>query len=1150
MDKNENSKQQKIAVEKPCGIRSVQVSSREKVNYLGERDYRTVFADSELEILYIDLELINKRYEEEDWEAEVCLRLCRIEAQQMVCLLEKTGHLTVGREDSLIRLGETVSLEELPGGNWEAGRFCILAEVNGCPGRSEEFQVMQGSQLPSDYFKILQVGTDRNCDETEQEGRARPHSFRTLDKKGLKDIRFFLLAQNLLPQEWTYEFIVRVLTDDGTTQVVRAVKSSHYIKDQGGNTFICFAVDLCEQAEGFWMEGVYTVVVSAFGQSLLTLEVSVGSEDIPYSFEQEVKESSRHLFAHSGRTVVKGSQEKDVLLNRLYHLVGLRKVKEEVTQICEYAEFIRLRQENGFGDRFPFMHLIFTGHPGTGKNTVAEIVGGLLAGLGMLTDGKVHRYKRNDLVRDGVAAEEQLVRQALTASAGGVLLIDCVGELFNPANPDDRGILALGVLANILMRETPEVLVILTDETEEVDEMLAVFPDLKKIFSRQLYFEDYTPEELMDITRDKLEKLQYRFTPDAEEKFKKLLETACLSKKMDFTNGHFLDEQIEAATLRMSKRLMGNHAVHYDRAALMLITEADIILTPEPDPETSFEKLEMMVGLGDVKRDLLHHLNYVYFILERQKNGFADKMPPLNMIFCGNPGTGKLTVAKMIGEIYHATGVLSKPEVTVQNARNLTPDSGLTPQQGAAFLVESALGGILYLEEADFLLTTEFGIALSEGIFSALSTEECEDLVVILAGYTDRMEQMLKLNPALQNYFPYTFQFKDYTPEELLRIAENKLAERKYILHPKAKIAFSELIRKAYEKRDKRFGNALLIEKMVETAVRNLSERTMQIRGKRDLTRKEMSTLREADIPADIFDIPRLEGKAFDEEEITEALKELTHMVGQEKLKSQIYDFVELARHYNREGVKLATKISLQWCFTGNSAMGKSTVARVIGRLYKAMGIIDKGQVVEFNAEKLIGMMEEEAQRSIGEALIRSNGGIFLFEEDSPKLSEAPAGFRERVKAILMSQIAERPGAYIVIYAEPRHAVPALNGDAEHLSELVNVLEFEDYTREELMIILKRRLAKENMKLTATARQYMVAFIGALVATEERSHASSRLMRIVGDLMVRNCLQRIARTRRTVKAGEVISVQKQDVAVFTDQFITGLMNERRRIGFV
>lgn len=380
-------------------------------------------------------------------------------------------------------------------------------------------------------------------------------------------------------------------------------------------------------------------------------------------------------------------------------------------------------------------------------------------------------------------------------------------------------------------------------------------------------------------------------------------------------------------------------------------------------------------------------------------------------------------------------------------------------------------------------------------------------------------------------------------------IAENKLKEKNYVFHPKAKEIFGELVRKAYENRDKNFGNVLLVEKIVERSIRNMSERTMKIRQERELTRQEITTIRKEDIPVHIFELPKYDQDIFDEAEIQRALEELGQIVGQAGIKKQICDFVELARHYSREGAKLSSRMSLQWCFTGNSAMGKGTVARIIARLYKAMGIISSEKVLDFKVERMIGMMEEEAQRSIGEALAKSNSGILLFDEDSPKLSDA-GGFRERIRVILMNQMAERPGAHIIIYAEPRNRVAGLNGDAEHVSELVNVLTFEDYSKEELMVILRRRLGKENMKLTTTARQHMAGFIGALVATEERSHASSRLMRIVGDMIVRNCLQRIAKGEIKSKTTGEISVQKQDVAMFTEQFVISIMKERKRIGFV
>lgn len=843
------------------------------------------------------------------------------------------------------------------------------------------------------------------------------------------------------------------------------------------------------------------------------------------------------------------TKKKDEIMDRLYRMEGLRKVKEEITRMVEYTEFVRLRQEYGFGDRFPSMHLIFTGRPGMGSHTVAGLLGELHAAAGLLGEGKVYRCKRNDLVQDGAAVEEQLARHALQQSAGGILLIERAGELFVPENREDRGVVALSVLYTLLMREQPNVMVILADEEEEINAMLEAMPDLRKVFSKQLCFEDYTPEEMLAITRRKLEKLDYRFTPEAEEKFHKHLQAACLANEVDFTNERYLDELLEEAARQMAKRLMAQQKGRYKKEELMLIEAEDLPSPESGDPRKALEKLKAMTGLDKLKKDIGQHLNYIYFIRERQKRGFSDVMPPLNMIFSGNPGTGKTTVARMLGEIYHASGILERPDVWVQDGRNLLAENGMPPEQIAATLLNSAAGGILYIHQADLLPQTEFGVAVFGELLTNIPTEESGETLVVLGGYPDRITRLLETNPALTQYFPHLFTFEDYTPEELMSIAEEKVKEKNYTFHPKAAETFAALLRKAYDNRNGHFGNVLLVEKILELVIRHMSDRTMRIRRKRELTRQELTTIRREDIPTEIFDLPKFERDGFDEQEIHDVLEELNRLVGQPRIKQQITDFVELARHYSREKTDLDSKMSLHWCLTGNSGMGKRTIAGIIARLYRAMGITPHGRVTEFKVERLLGLTEEEARQALGELLKEAEGGVLLFDEDSPKLNEA-AGFRERVHVLLQSQLTEHPGQPYLVYAEPRDYVESLNGGAEQVTEVVNVLVFEDYTHEELMTILKRLLEKENMKLTATARQYMNGFIASLLSTEERSHASSRLIRIVVDMMVRNCLQRVAKTGDKANAVQVISVQKQDVAMFTEPFVSGIMKERKRIGFV
>ena len=302
------------------------------------------------------------------------------------------------------------------------------------------------------------------------------------------------------------------------------------------------------------------------------------------------------------------------------------------------------------------------------------------------------------------------------------------------------------------------------------------------------------------------------------------------------------------------------------------------------------------------------------------------------------------------------------------------------------------------------------------------------------------------------------------------------------------------------------------------------------------------------DIPTATSELPNSYKDTFDEKEIASALKDLDHMVGQTKLKKQIHDFVDLARHYNQQGTKLNTRVSLQWCFTGNSGMGKGTVARIIARIYKAMGIIDKSEVTSFKVERLLGLTEEDAIQSIGMALLQSKGGLFFFDEDSSSLNEV-SGFRDRVRAILVNQLATQPGAYNVIYAKQDPPRQIINDEVEKVSDMINVLVFEDYTADQLMEILNRDLATDNTRMTRTAQQHMEQFISYIVANKKRSHASARLIKLVAEMMIRNRVQRLAQNKKANDVDVKHSVTKQDVEMFTPAMLDSMISERNTIGY-
>lgn len=1145
-DKAKTSKTAKSKAASDINFRfkSIRVSCSNVVDFAGNRRYRSVFRLNEVGTFYVDTELINKQFDGKPWEAEIVAVLFYMNGKQPMPVAQKGGKITIQETDATSRFTTTFSAEDFSNFSFQEGIYRVQVAINGQAGITDEIHLLEAHDLFGDYFRLLDIGFDKCAEEAPDVQR--PRSYQALALEGMTDVRFYVVAENFLSQEWTYEFIINIFDTNGI-KATRVAKGNYYIPNRDQKRLLCFAIDLGAGVENFWEKGEYQVELLCFDQRVMKLKLVIGDQDIPYNFANEIAIQNGEV--HERETLPVNPQDKEEALSRLYQLVGLRKVKEEITRIYEFAEFSRMRRENGFTDKHPLLNMIFMGNVGTGKHTVAGIVAEIFYRLGILANDKVHLFRREDFTRPGLTMEEQLIREAIAKSMGGVLLIEDADELYPTNDPNDPAVRIFNTLLNILEQEQPALLVIMSGESMVLQALTEGIPALKKCFPNQLIFDDYTPDELMEITRQMLEKRQFKFALGAEKKFFDMLKNCCTIKDSGFTNGQFVEEHLEDAASRMAKRLMANHTGTHSKEDLMMIQEEDIIVVEQPDPKKSLDLFQNMIGSNELKNSIINYINYVYFIRERQKHGYADVIPPLHMIFTGNRGTGKTTVAQMLGEMLNTAGILATSNVSVRNRGEIVGDGSIPPQQIAMYIFEQARGGILFLEEAHTLFQDNVGAAALGVIFAQLSPTDNGDTIVILSGDGDEMDKALTSNPRLKTLFPYHFHFADYTPDELLEIAILKIKEKNYTLHPKAKDALKTLITQVCQERDKYFGNALFVEKMVDKSIYNLSARTMKIRKERELTRKEITTLMAVDIPLATSELPNSYKDTFDEKGITTALKDLDHMVGQQKIKKQIHDFVDLARHYNLQGIKLNTRLSLQWCFTGNSGMGKGTVARIIARIYKAMGIIDKGSVTSFKVERVIGLEEEEAVQSIGTALLQSKGGLFFFDEDSSRLNEIP-GLKDRVRAILVNQLATQPGAYNVIYAKQDPPRQIINDEVERVSDMINILVFEDYTKEELMEILKRDLATDNTKMTRTAQQHMVQFVAYLVANKKRSHASARMVKLVAEMMIRNRVQRLSKGGKVVKeTNNVHSIQKQDVEMFTPEMLDSMLTERKTIGY-
>ncbi|SFJ50559.1 stage V sporulation protein K [Thermoflavimicrobium dichotomicum] len=268
----------------------------------------------------------------------------------------------------------------------------------------------------------------------------------------------------------------------------------------------------------------------------------------------------------------------------------------------------------------------------------------------------------------------------------------------------------------------------------------------------------------------------------------------------------------------------------------------------EPGPlRACLDKLDHLVGLNGVKEFVKEIYAWLEINKRRRAVGLSADQQVLHMMFTGNPGTGKTTVARILAELFREMGVLSKGHlVEVERADLVGEYIGHTAQKTREH-VKKALGGILFIDEAYSLARggeKDFG---KEAIDTMVKSMEdyCNDFILILAGYVEEMEHFLHTNPGLPSRFPIRLHFTDFSLDELMVIAENMLQERQYRLSLTAQEKLRHHLSKQLAVQDQPFGNARYIRNIVEQAIRNQAVRLLHMRY---TSKEELMTIRGEDL--------------------------------------------------------------------------------------------------------------------------------------------------------------------------------------------------------------------------------------------------------------------------------------------------------------
>lgn len=362
---------------------------------------------------------------------------------------------------------------------------------------------------------------------------------------------------------------------------------------------------------------------------------------------------------------------------------------------------------------------------------------------------------------------------------------------------------------------------------QEIDSVMEVYPLLREFFlsSNRLEQQPYTGFEIVQAFISEFEKVDLMPTDEVKDG----LSRAILKCQEDGSIGtwslssihHFI---VQDVLPRYVKRAI-NDIVSEDISPLTM-EDIDLSLLPHTTSafEDSIKELDRMVGLDDIKQSIITMANQARFCLERRRAGFpTSDDTPRHAIFTGNPGTGKTTVAKMIGRIYHSLGVLSKGEVICADRTRLVGRYVGETENNMKIVLAEAHGNVLFIDEAYNLYDgaddrQDYGNHVLDSLLTVLAQPN-PDMVIILAGYEKEMDAMLNSNPGLSGRFTYKYRFNDYNAEQLMEIACNLFNRNQYVLTDEAKDMLTETISETVSQRTKNFGNARWVEQFVKNGI-------------------------------------------------------------------------------------------------------------------------------------------------------------------------------------------------------------------------------------------------------------------------------------------------------------------------------------------
>ena len=807
---------------------------------------------------------------------------------------------------------------------------------------------------------------------------------------------------------------------------------------------------------------------------------------------------------------------------------GLESFRERAQDVVARCRVADARRKAGLAPNPPILHTALIGNPGADMDPCIDFLKGVYKDFGYLESEHVVTVRFSALASSIRSEAYDNTLSQIADARGGTLVFLGAGELGRAAGqPYESERYVVNALIDALsdQEKYPRWMLVLCGEPDGMDTLFASFPELRHLISAPVRLRDLNLQELCAEIDACSESRGLTLTEEARRKLASYVSRQYNHRGPGFDNARMVrrlfDEQVIPA---MYRRIGASEDLSPED--LRQVVDTDIPAAADAT-DAGLRELDALVGLSKIKARVKDYLYAVRLAARRMELGLPTNTPSLHMAFLGNPGTGKTTVAEIIGRVFASWGILSGGRVIrTEKARMVGQYVGETEQKMNRLLA-SARGNILFIDEAYQLVeggNSDYGRIVMNSLLTELGREN-PDMIVILAGYTAPMKKLLESNEGIESRFPNVFSFEDYTTDELLEIGKQMIAQQGFLLTPGAEANMRVIIAEGADRPSPRFGNGRFVSNLIRNDIlASLGARTSALEHP---TKEDLSTI----LPEDVIVGKARKAVVFDDDAIDEALARLDALSGIRNVKEAIHHFVRSARYLHAIGEPYVGKGLLAWRFIGRSGTGKSTVAEIMAAILKGMRLISNSHITQVKGERLFNVSEALFDSVLREAVRKSCNGLIFIDADDPQFADARFNYGRSVEQIrlkVQELTVEAGGECALILAE----LDAPNKNvAEQLSEggvyeFDHTLIFKDFTPDELFGVLCHCLQKFNVTFSPAAEKHMRAYLAALEGSAE---ANARTMKLMARTIYQQVILRESGLQRPPKTHQV---QLMDIATF------------------